>query len=90
MGRAEGDDDPHVPEAEKRVLAMPCFFRGQLAFLGYKVGHHDSLRGGQINHRERARVFQSVPQWAATVIRRARVLDYTLSKAHDVRKTRLS
>ena len=81
--------DLHIPETEKCVLAMPHFFCGQLALLRYKVGHHDSLRGGQINHRERARVFQSVPKRAATVIRRARVFDHTLSKAHDVRKTKI-
>ena len=67
---------------------MPRFFHGLVAFLGHKIGHYETLRGGQVNDGERARVFQSVQERAATVVRRARVFDYTLSKAYDVRKTR--
>ena len=70
------------------MLAMPRFFHSLLAFLGHKIGHHESLRGGQVNDGERARVFQSVQERAATVVRRARVFDYTLPKAHDVWKTK--
>jgi hypothetical protein len=90
MRGAKDNDDPYVPETEKYVLIMPRFFADQLSVLGYKVGHHESLCGRQINHRERAGVFQSVPEWATTVIRRVCVFDYTLSKAHDVRKAGLS
>lgn len=90
MRGAKRNDNPHVPKTKKRVLATPGFFASQLSILGCKVGRNESLCGGQINHGERTGVFQSVPERAATVIRRARVFDYTLSKAHDVRKTGLS
>src|SRR5260370_1194407 len=51
----------HVPETEKCMLAMPRFFHGLLAFLCHKIRDDKSLlRCGQINDRERARIFQSV------------------------------
>jgi hypothetical protein len=46
MVRGAEKDTPHIPETEKRVLAMPCFFHCLLAFLCHKIGHHESLRGG--------------------------------------------
>ena len=70
------------------MLAMPRFLRDLLAPLSDKIGYDESLCGGQENHRERTRVFQSVPKRATTVVQWTRVLDHTLSKAHEVRKAR--
>jgi hypothetical protein len=59
---------PHVPKTEKRVLTAPRFFTDLFTFLGEDLGHDESLRSGQINYRERARIFHCVPEWATTVI----------------------
>ena len=86
--RAHTERWPHIPKPEKRMLAMPRFLCDLLAPLSDKIGHDQSLCGGQENHRERTRVFQSVPKRATTVVQWARVLDHALSKAHEVRKAR--
>ena len=78
----------HIPKPEKRMLAMPRFPRDPFALLSDKIGYHESLCGGQENHRERTRIFQSVPKRATTVVQWALVLDHALSKAHEVRKAR--